>query len=264
MLVASASRPSASAASRVCPVLRGRLDQLGQRPHRDMQLSSPAQRLAPRPGPLVAAEPVVQDGGYPLRPLDGQALARSLGRRDDGLDQRGGLGLGPPETGEQHGPEGGVAAPRRRRDRLPLGDQRSSRREIAMPDREDRSSSSHRPRAGPASPPRGRTGARGLRSHASTPPPTPSPRRPRPSSSIAAAPPWRSLLRRRPCAARLSRGAAWARPSVTSTASPSSSRSDGRGAPAGGGADRAARETSCRSPAPANCPANSAAYNASR
>ena len=51
-------------------------------------------------------------------------------------------------------------------------------------------------------------------------------------------------------AACLSRGAARARPSVTRTASPSSSRSDGLGAAAGGGADREARATSCRLPAP--------------
>jgi hypothetical protein len=38
------------------------------------------------------------------------------------------------------------------------------------------------------------------------------------------------------------------------TASLSSSRSGGRGAPAGAVADRAARETSCKSPAPANRP----------
>jgi hypothetical protein len=65
-------------------------------------------------------------------------------------------------------------------------------------------------------------------------------------------------------AARLSRGAAGTRPSVTRTASPSSSRPGGRGTPAGRGADRAAREISCKSSAVANRPANNAAYHASR
>ena len=55
-----------------------------------------------------------------------------------------------------------------------------------------------------------------------------------------------------------------ARPSVTSTTSPSSRRSDGPGTPAGGRADRAARATSCSSPAPANRPAIAAASHASR
>jgi len=49
----------------------GRLDQLGQRPHGDIQLG----RLLARPlrlgnGRLIAAEPVAQDGGNQLRILD--------------------------------------------------------------------------------------------------------------------------------------------------------------------------------------------------
>ena len=50
---------------------------------------------------------------------------------------RGGLGFCPAESGEQHGRDRGEAGPGRRRDGLPLRDQRSSLGEIAAPDRKD-------------------------------------------------------------------------------------------------------------------------------
>ncbi len=135
VLVASASRASVSAASAGLPGPAGRLDQLRQRPHGDIQLRrlrGGLLRLGPRL--LVAAEAVVQDGRYPLRPLDPHTLARSPGVRADGLDQRPGLGFCPSQTGQEDGCVTGEAAPCRGRDRLRLRDQRSSRRKITAQD----------------------------------------------------------------------------------------------------------------------------------
>src|SRR5580693_8348099 len=113
----------------------GRLDQLGQRSYGDKQLRRLlGGLLGLGQGLLVAAETVVQDGRYPLRPLEPHALARGPGVRDDGLDQRGGLGFCPPHTGQEYGCVAGEAAPCRGRDRLRLRDQRSSRRKITAPD----------------------------------------------------------------------------------------------------------------------------------
>jgi hypothetical protein len=64
--------------------------------------------------------------------------------------------------------------------------------------------------------------------------------------------------------ARRNVGAAAAGPSVTTMARPASTKSAGCGGSAEAGAARAARETSCRSPAPASRPANRAAIHAVR
>src|SRR6516162_240668 len=98
MLVTSASLPSASAASRVCPVLLAASISSGSA-HMEVYSSAvcSAGLLRLGQGFLIPAKPVAEDGGRPLRPLDCDALARSPGSRDHGLDQRGGLGFCSPE-----------------------------------------------------------------------------------------------------------------------------------------------------------------------
>jgi hypothetical protein len=94
--VASASRSSVSAASRVCPVLLAASISSGRAKRGDKQLRRLlGGLLRVGKGRLIAAETVVQDGRYPLRPLDAYALSSSSGALDDGLDQLGRLGFRP-------------------------------------------------------------------------------------------------------------------------------------------------------------------------
>jgi hypothetical protein len=62
-------------------------------------------------------------------------LAGRLGSRGHGLDQRGGFGFVPTESGEEQRRVGDEAGACRRCQRLFLGGERGSRRKVAAPDR---------------------------------------------------------------------------------------------------------------------------------
>ena len=188
----------------------------------------------------------------------------SLDRRVDQLRR---LGLPAAERREHERAVRRDARPGRLRDRVGLGDQRRCRREVAAQrdglaedvERRPRGPRARR-RRGRARPARVATAAAARRG----------PRRTT-AAAVASQPQREHLLRRdsgageRASAARCSTGAAAARPSVNTSAKPSSSRSRGRG---GAAAARRAparpgrRRAGCR--ALASRPANSAAPHASR
>ena len=152
----------------------------------------------------------------------------------------------PPVSGEQHGPVAGEPGPGRGRDRLRLRDQRSSRREIATPDRDNRHPI-HRMRqlgqqarlaSGPDMADLDHVPALVVQHHARR-----HHGRYRPPQPLLAGD---LFVGKDPRCPAQQGCTASARPSVTSTTSPSDRRSDGPGTPAGGLAGRPGRPRAAR------------------
>ena len=144
--VASARRSSAPAASSGCPLRTAASISSGSA-QAETNSSRRCRRLA-RCGrgqrPLVAAEPVVEDRGRPIGPLDADALAPGVGVRGSWTrSAREASASRPRERGEQQRRVGREARPGRLGDRVGLGDRGgrgcrsrpARRRERATPSR---------------------------------------------------------------------------------------------------------------------------------